>query len=86
MIRGSIANMYVFHFRASNRLKNGSKLTGMEIGELRIYNAYLLSAQIYLIAITMVGVVESTPPPLPRVSRVKATNHAAMKRVLIQNY
>ena len=48
--------------QASNRPKNGAKLTGMDIGELTIYNAYLSSALFGLIAIDGRG-VESTPPP-----------------------
>ena len=52
--------------QASNRHKNGAKLTGMDIGEFTIYNAYLSSALFGLIAITMVGGMESYPlPPLP---------------------
>ena len=48
--------------QVSNRPKNGAKLTGMDIGEFTIYNTYLSSALICLIAKTMIGVVESTTP------------------------
>ena len=44
--------------QASNRPENCAKLTGMDIGEFTIYNAYLSSALICLIAINAVGGVE----------------------------
>ena len=52
--------------QASNRPKNGAKLTGMDIGEFTIYDAYLSSALINLIAITMVGGVDPPSPPQPQ--------------------
>ena len=47
----------------SNRPKYGAKLTGMDIGEFTIYNAYLSSVLLGLISITVVGGMESYPPP-----------------------
>ena len=70
---------YSIFNQASNWPKNGAKLTGMDVGEFTIYNAYLSSALFGLITITMVGGMESYPPP--RVSRVKKKKKAlAIKR------
>ena len=43
----------------------------MDIGEFTIYNAYLSSALFGLIAITVVGGMESYPPRVSRVNQLR---------------
>ena len=66
--------------QASNRPKNGAKLTRMDIGEFTTYNAYLFSALFGLIAITMVRGGEGGWNPIP--PRVSMVNESPCSMVL----